>query len=190
MATKFEYYMANLKSLCDTAGLTIQEAVGKVTTNPELVMLALDSGTLPEMQDTLNLAYLFGVGLDSFFEDYGRTPSQNLIYIIGPVTGNIGFVEQFAAAQAYLESRGWHVFNPTKITAAMPSTFMTRKNFMDMGVFLAGISNAVALIPGYETHTGCLMEKAYAETNHYEIIELTQDNLSLGAQILKKEGET
>lgn len=110
---------------------------------------------------------------------------MNKIYLCGPITGCEDKADHnFSAAMAYLQSQEWSVVNPMAVTNMLPRCDMNRKEYMNLGLTLLGMCQAIAIMPECNGHTGCDMEIAYAKANDYATVTLTQDNIKEGYNIL------
>lgn len=186
------HYLRGMQEMCFMANMSMEEALKAALPNMNAIRLEekIVNGEELDLTCTTALANFFGTGIDTFYENFTEVQEGVRTYLIGPITGNPNFMDQFTAAELYLTSRGCHVFNPARMTAAMPKAFMTRQDFMDLGLCTERMCEQVALLPGHETHTGCQMELAYAQANGYKIIELTEGHLNDGRRLLPQPQST
>lgn len=177
------HFSKTLGSLCQTANLSIQAAIKNACpamSGGDAANMAnriVNEDYIPAADVITSLAEYFGIGTDMLFESPHIGDNKKKVYLAGPITGHPNFMAEFDIAHAYLESQGYIVFNPARTTAALPTANMTRRNFMDLGITVLGMCNAIALMPGWESASGCQLEKAYAEANRMQVIELTEDQL-------------
>lgn len=106
------------------------------------------------------------------------------IYLIGPVTDTKDADIRFQAAAMCLNQKGMDAYNPVAVNRALPKQSLSRKDHMNMGIFLMSMCECVAVIPGYERHTGCEMELAYAKANNYPVQYLSEDDIRTGMKLI------
>lgn len=112
------------------------------------------------------------------------------IYLCGPITGCNDAEERFRAAEAFLtEARNMDVYSPMAVTSALPKKNMSRKDFMDLGLHLLSMCDAIAVMPGCEGHTGCDLELAYARACGYPIKHLTENAIREGMELCKRKAK-
>lgn len=174
----------SFEALCRKAGITCRYAIacaipGKSEDGVSRLMSDMQNNVLPPEDETSAIANYFGVAM----ADMGLDPPV-LTYLAGPVTGRPDFMEHFAAGQAFLEAHGHHVINPAAITAVMPKAYMTRGQFMQMGIAELMCAGRIALLPGWEGHSGCRMEQAIAAANLMPVQYLTEEDMAEGLLIM------
>lgn len=84
------------------------------------------------------------------------------IYISGPITGTNDYMERFAKAQKYLESKGFSVVNPALVNSNLPED-TTYEEYMRMSFTMLDMCDHIYMLSGYGKSAGALMElsKAY-----------------------------
>lgn len=80
------------------------------------------------------------------------------VYIAGRISGNAGYKEEFAAAAAFYEERGFVVLNPAVLPGGMEAADYAR-----ICAAMIDSADAVAMLPDWEMSLGARLEKAYAE---------------------------
>ncbi len=93
-----------------------------------------------------------------------REENRMKIYISGPVTGTIGYVERFAAAEAQLKAAGHEVVNPVKILSRMPAG-TTHNQYMKLSLDLMDMCDTVLMLQGWRHSKGASIELDYAVRN-------------------------
>ena len=181
-------FCKTLTALCRKTNISIETAM-KMTTAyrfdaDQAAYQITENGYVPDEKTVHELAAYFGVGTDMFRKSKHERENTDKVYLAGPITGYPDFMSRFKDAHAYLESQKFKVFNPAFVTACLPSTHMERQDFIDLGIVLLGMCDAIALMPGYEESTGCCAEKAYAVANRMRVIELLPEHLELGHKLL------
>lgn len=86
------------------------------------------------------------------------------IYISGPITGTVDYMERFARAEEKLAREGNVVINPAKVNAGLPKT-TTHKEYMEMAICMLSMCDAIFLMDGWANSAGCNEEVAYALRN-------------------------
>lgn len=183
-------FAKTLTALSGQAGLTIEDALNRAVPYLDAAHLAnriRNEDYVPDMTTLTKLADYFGIGLDTFIPEYTCDSRESRVYLAGPITGVPDFMERFGGAKAYLESKGKHVFSPAHVTERLPKAYMTRKDFMDLGIFLLSMCEEIAVMPGYESHSGCQLEIAYAEANRYPFIWLSEGHIKQGIRMLPEQ---
>lgn len=177
MTTQF---CKSFAAMCKTAGIHMEDALRVACPNwseqaiKNLATSIVFEQYIPGDEIIHNLANYFGIGIDMFYESPHIDPDVIKVYVAGPITGYPDFMERFDTATEYLKAQGYQVFNPARITEHMPASHMTRQNFMDLGLCVLGMCNAIALMPDWQKSTGACMERAYAAANRMKFIELPE----------------
>ena len=188
------HFYKTLAEFCQTAGISMNAAFRHTTRykdDPSGILHDIEcEGKLPDGQTINELADYFGIGVDMFFKSKHESENANSIYLAGPITGHPDFMERFECTHAFLENEGFDVFDPAKTAASLPTTKMSRQNILDLGLCLLGMCNGIALIPGWQSSSGCRLERAYAEANRMRVIELSENDIEKGKALLKEAQNT
>lgn len=83
------------------------------------------------------------------------------VYISGPITDTNDYMERFAKAQEYLESKGFSVVNPALVNSNLPDD-TTYEEYMKMSFTMLDMCDHIYMLRGYETSKGALKELARA----------------------------
>jgi len=83
------------------------------------------------------------------------------VYISGPITGTTDYMERFAEAQKYLESKGCTVINPALVNSNLPKDTKYRE-YMLMSLLMLSMCDHIYLLRGYEKSAGARMELSKA----------------------------
>ena len=85
------------------------------------------------------------------------------IYISGAITGRerMAVVKHFAAVEEELEERGYTVFNPVRISDALPEG-LTHEEYMTVDMAVLGICSSIYMLNGWEESLGANRELGYA----------------------------
>lgn len=84
------------------------------------------------------------------------------IYISGKITGTHDYLERFKAAEDTLKNDGWQVINPAALGDLLPKA-TTYKQYLDYGIQLLGMCDAIYMLQGWEDSEGAKVEHQYAE---------------------------
>lgn len=83
---------------------------------------------------------------------------KKVVYIAGKITGNEGYVEQFAEAEAAVRSAGFVPLNPAKLPPEI-----SNEAAMPICVAMINTADVVLLLPGWHKSIGAQMECAYCK---------------------------
>lgn len=86
------------------------------------------------------------------------------IYISGPITGVVGYMEVFNEAEEILTENGHTVVNPARVNAALPES-TTHEEYMKMSFVMLEMCEMMLVLPGWKESKGCNMEIKYALEN-------------------------
>lgn len=168
METEFSKKMSRL---CQETGITPARAfMDGAGMEPGPAVKKMKNGWVPDEDILCQLANYFGIGADEFM----GSPGKRLCYLAGPINGRPNFMEEFQEAKEWLEQRGEFVCSPAHMSNSLPTAQMERKHFMQLGIALLSICGKIAVMPGWETSSGCQMEVAYAKANGMEIAYLSE----------------
>lgn len=95
------------------------------------------------------------------------------IYISGAISDNPNYKQQFAAAEEYLQGKGWETINPAKISAVLPP--LSYSAYMQISLTLLSEVSALYLLSGWEVSPGAITEKLAAESLGVAIIYQTEE---------------
>lgn len=184
METEFSKKMSRL---CQETGITPARAfMDGAGMEPGPAVKKMKNGWVPDEDILCQLANYFGIGADEFM----GSPGKRLCYLAGPISGRPNFMEEFQEAKGWLEQRGEFVCSPAHMANSLPTAQMERKHFMQLGIALLSICGKIAVMPGWETSSGCQMEVAYAKANGMEIAYLSdmgfKSKLSENGNVIQK----
>lgn len=94
-----------------------------------------------------------------------------IVYISGKISYNPNYMKDFYEAEILLLEKGHEVINPAKLSTIMPES-STWSDYMDICKILLKKSNAIALLPNWESSRGAKLEKLLAEKWGLQVIEL------------------
>ena len=100
------------------------------------------------------------------------------LYLSGPITGNLDYIEDFAVAERLLKERGYMVFNPASLGEGLPDWESYLKRDLPYLVDCDG----VFAMPGWEKSKGAQLEIDVARK--LGLICLTES----GGEVVKLEG--
>lgn len=83
------------------------------------------------------------------------------VYISGAITGTTDYMERFAKAQKYLESKGCSVVNPALVNSNLPKN-TSYKEYMRMSFLMLSMCDHIYMLKGFEKSTGARMELSLA----------------------------
>lgn len=92
------------------------------------------------------------------------------VYISGPITGTGDYMERFAEAQKYLESKGFTVINPALVNFNLPES-TTWDQYMEVSLVLLSWCDAIYMLKGWEDSKGASLEYRTAKNSRIKIIE-------------------
>lgn len=97
---------------------------------------------------------------------------SRIVYLAGKMNGLYDKGRaQFAAAEEHLaETKGWVILNPARLPDNWPHTA-----YMPLCLSLVEKADTVALLPGWRSSPGALLERDYALYQGKKIIELNAD---------------
>lgn len=85
-----------------------------------------------------------------------------IVYISGPITGKSNYKDIFHAAEKKLRMGGVEVINPAEIADLFPKSFK-HGDYMDIDFALLDKADAILMLDGWASSTGCCMELGYAK---------------------------
>src|SRR5574344_1822006 len=92
------------------------------------------------------------------------------IYISGPITNKLDYMEDFDRAEQALLSQGHEVINPAKINSSLPKD-TTHAQYMNFSFMLLDMADAIYMLSGWRDSTGCCMEYGFARAKDKIIVE-------------------
>lgn len=92
------------------------------------------------------------------------------VYISGPITGTIDYMERFAEAQKELEAKGYEVVNPALINSNLPKC-TTWDEYMRVSLVLLDLCDAIYMLKGWADSNGASLEYFTAKKSRIKIIE-------------------
>lgn len=124
-----------------------------------------NSGTLEELDEA---ARLIAIGIIERI----NAEKHGLVYISGKIRGlpNYG-ADAFNAAEKLLTSKGHKAFNPSKNFDSV--TFLPRFQYMRHDIKMLTECTGIALIPGWETSEGAIVEIMVAKQLRLEFYDAT-----------------
>ena len=90
------------------------------------------------------------------------------VYISGPITGTIDYIERFAKAEDKLAAKGYEVINPARVNSALPRS-TTYRQYMDMSLTMLSMCDAIYMLHDWERSKGAQEEFAEAVKSGKEI---------------------
>nr|DAF05479.1 MAG TPA: deoxyribosyltransferase [Caudoviricetes sp.] len=111
--------------------------------------------------------------LNSFLLNSPMGDGKIKIYISGAISDNPDYKQQFAAAEEYLQDKGWETINPAKISAVLPP--LSYSAYMQLSLALLSEASALYLLSGWETSSGAVTEKRAAESLGVAVIYQTEE---------------
>ncbi len=83
------------------------------------------------------------------------------IYLSGPISGTVDYMERFAEAERDLTNDGAIVVNPAKILSYLPED-TTWEQYMELSLVMLKMCDAICLLEGWESSNGAALENAEA----------------------------
>lgn len=90
------------------------------------------------------------------------------IYLSGPIAGTDDYMERFAKAEERLTEQGYHVINPAKMLASLPSGF-EHEEYMLICMGLLTACKTICMLEGWESSPGANREYGYAFARNMHI---------------------
>jgi nucleoside 2-deoxyribosyltransferase len=92
------------------------------------------------------------------------------IYISGPITNKLDYMEDFDRAEQKLLSQGHEVINPAKINSFLPKD-TTHEQYMTFSFMLLDMADTIYMLSGWRCSSGSCMEYEYARAKNKIIVE-------------------
>jgi nucleoside 2-deoxyribosyltransferase len=92
------------------------------------------------------------------------------IYISGPITNKLDYMEDFDRAEQKLLSQGHEVINPAKINSFLPKD-TTHAQYMNFSFMLLDMADSIYMLSGWRCSSGACMEYGYARATDKIIVE-------------------
>ena len=83
------------------------------------------------------------------------------IYISGPITGTVGYMERFQEIEKKMEAAGIVAINPAKVNGQLPD-ILTHAEYMKTSIAMLDMCEAVYMLEGWQQSKGCSIEFEYA----------------------------
>lgn len=83
------------------------------------------------------------------------------IYISGPITGKIGYMERFEEVEKKLMAAGLVPINPAKVNGQLPEG-LSHSEYMKTSLAMLDMCEAVYMLDGWQESKGCGIEFEYA----------------------------
>lgn len=88
------------------------------------------------------------------------------VYLAGKITGDPDFIEKFARAQAFLEKKGFSVFNP----ATLPQGALEWDGYTNIGLAMLAECSVVCMLPDWTESKGAKLEMGDAVAKRKRIL--------------------
>lgn len=79
------------------------------------------------------------------------------VYISGPITGTTDFLERFTEAEKQMRKKGYEVFNPAKLSLALPET-AEWEDYMKLSIAMLSCCDTILMLSGWERSRGAIKE--------------------------------
>lgn len=83
------------------------------------------------------------------------------IYISGPITGTVGYMERFKKIEDRMTASGIVAINPARVNAQLPET-LTHAEYMKTSIAMLDMCEAIYMMEGWQQSKGCTIEFEYA----------------------------
>ena len=90
------------------------------------------------------------------------------VYISGPITGNPGYMSDFAEAQSHLERLGHTVINPAAFNSVLPE--LEYEEYMKMDFAMLELCDVIYMLEGWQKSCGANREYGYAIGKGMEVL--------------------
>lgn len=102
-----------------------------------------------------------------------------IVYIAGPITGQMDYIKEFAKAERNLKKRGHIVINPSMI----PPGLKRQEDYMEICYPMISASDAVYMLDGYEGSKGAQLEYEFANRLNKKIYYQREDGIKQNAYL-------
>lgn len=90
------------------------------------------------------------------------------VYISGPITGTVGYMERFQEIENKMAAAGIVAINPAKVNAQLPNT-LSHAEYMKTSLAMLDMCEAIYMLDGWQQSKGCSIEFEYAYENGISI---------------------
>lgn len=95
---------------------------------------------------------------------------EELVYLSGPMTGHLDFMQEFAAAEKKMESQHFKVINPALVGNVLSIADLTREQFLYVDFALLDLCDTIFMMKGWSKSPGAVAEYVYALVADKEIL--------------------
>ena len=92
------------------------------------------------------------------------------IYISGPITGTVDYMQRFSEVEEKLIKAGYSVMNPASVNSMMPAD-TTYEEYMEMSFTMLDMCDIIYMMNGWEKSCGANREYGYALARDYIIFK-------------------
>ncbi len=96
--------------------------------------------------------------------------NKGLIYISGPITGTLDYMERFVWAEGQLKAKGYDVINPAAISSMFPEGRLTHRQYMKIDKVLLSACDGIFLLKNWKRSKRARKEFRWARRKRLRII--------------------